>query len=484
MSNGAQVQPPADSTHLLDSHLEKVRQFYATHLLEHNALGRCYRELLARFYRFLIPPSASILEIGCGNGELLSRLPNRDITGVDLAQEQVAVARKRLPYGSFFVCAGEFLSIQRKFDYIIISDTVNEAADVQAILENARKCAHPHTRLIVNYFNNLWRPAIGLATICGWREARPAMNWLSHVDIRNLLHLAGWETIHEQYRTLLPFCLPVLDTIFNRILAPLPILRIFCLSVFSLARPLPEIQLRRERSVSVIIPARNEAGNLHDAVRRTPDMGTHTELIFIEGNSTDNTWEIIQQLPAAYPHRDIKIMQQTGKGKGNAVREAFAVATGDILMILDADLTMPPEDLPKYYEALVSGRAEFVNGVRLVYPMEDQAMRFLNMCANHAFSLIFSYLLSQPVRDTLCGTKVLFRKDYERISANRSYFGDFDPFGDFDLLFGAAKLNLRIADIPIRYRNRTYGETNIARWKHGFLLLRMVIFASGKMKFI
>jgi glycosyltransferase involved in cell wall biosynthesis len=176
-------------------------------------------------------------------------------------------------------------------------------------------------------------------------------------------------------------------------------------------------------------------------------------------------------------------MQQTGRGKGNAVREAFARATGDILMILDADLTMPPEELPKYYDALASGHAEFANGVRLVYPMEKQAMQFLNMCANKAFSILFTWLLDQPVKDTLCGTKALFRRDYEEIAANRAYFGDFDPFGDFDLLFGADKLNLKIADIPIRYRERTYGDTNIHRWRHGALLLRMCAFAAFKLKF-
>jgi glycosyltransferase involved in cell wall biosynthesis len=236
--------------------------------------------------------------------------------------------------------------------------------------------------------------------------------------------------------------------------------------------------------VTVVIPARNESGNIDNAVRRTPEMGAGTEIILIEGNSSDDTWEAIQRAVAAHPERRLRAMRQTGKGKGNAVREAFAAATGDILMILDADLTMPPEELPKFYDAIASGRAEFVNGVRLVYPMEDQAMRFLNMCGNKFFGAAFSWMLSQPIKDTLCGTKVLRRSDYLKIAANRAYFGDFDPFGDFDLLFGAAKLNLKIADLPIRYRNRTYGSTNISRFRHGLVLLRMVAYASTKLKFI
>jgi glycosyltransferase involved in cell wall biosynthesis len=233
-----------------------------------------------------------------------------------------------------------------------------------------------------------------------------------------------------------------------------------------------------------VIPARNEAGNIAAAVARTPEMGGGTELIFVEGNSKDDTWAKIQEVAAAHPGRKIKIMQQAGKGKGDAVRKGFAAATGDILMILDADLTMPPEELPKFYAVLADGHAEFANGVRLVYPMEDEAMQFLNLCANKSFGLIFTWLLGQPVKDTLCGTKVLSRTHYEQVAANRAYFGDFDPFGDFDLLFGAAKLNLKIADVPIRYKERTYGSTNIQRWSHGWLLLRMVLFAARKLKFI
>jgi glycosyltransferase involved in cell wall biosynthesis len=299
----------------------------------------------------------------------------------------------------------------------------------------------------------------------------------------NLLRLADWEPISIQHRILFPFYLGGLGQVINRVLTP--ILPIFCLSVFVVARPLrPVEQQARHLSVSVIIPARNEAGNIAAAVERIPKMGTGTELIFVEGHSRDDTWSQIQRVAAEHPHLSIKILRQTGKGKGDAVRAGFAAATGDILMILDADLTMPPEELPKFYEVIASGKAEFANGVRLVYPMDEKAMQFLNLCANKTFGLIFTWLLGQPVKDTLCGTKALSRAHYEKIAANRAYFGDFDPFGDFDLLFGAAKLNLKIADIPIRYRQRTYGETNIQRWRHGWLLLRMVIFAARKLKFV
>jgi glycosyltransferase involved in cell wall biosynthesis len=299
--------------------------------------------------------------------------------------------------------------------------------------------------------------------------------------VDNLFNLAGWEVIKHQERILAPVPALGLDRLANRYLAPL--LGGLCLTMFTVARPAPQQSAARlARSVSVIVPARNEAGNIPAAVRRIPRMGERTEIIFIEGHSKDDTWEAIEEAVRNNPHLEIKAMRQTGKGKGNAVREAMEAASGDVVMILDADLTMPPEELPKFYEVLARNRAEFANGVRLVYPMEDEAMRFLNLCANKFFGVAFSWALGQPIKDTLCGTKALFRSDYLRIAANRSHFGDFDPFGDFDLIFGADRLQLKIADVPIRYRNRTYGTTNIQRWRHGLLLLRMLLLAVRKIK--
>jgi glycosyltransferase involved in cell wall biosynthesis len=316
----------------------------------------------------------------------------------------------------------------------------------------------------------------------GQKSPTPPQNWLSRDDMANLLLLAGWEVIKTDARILWPAGTPLVAPFLNRWMAPL--LRHFCVTVVMVARPRPQPAARPQFKCSVVIPARNEAGNIAAAVERTPEMGLGTEIIFIEGHSKDNTWEEIQRVAGKNPGRRIKCLKQKSKGKGGAVREAFAAATGDLLFILDADLTMPPEELPKFYEAARSGTAEFVNGVRLVYPMEEEAMQFLNMIANKTFGITFSWLLGQNIKDTLCGTKVLFRSDYEAIARNRGYFGEFDPFGDFDLIFGAAKLNLRMIDLPIRYRARTYGETNIQRWSHGWLLLRMVMFAARRMKFL
>ena len=473
----------ARATSLIEGHLNRVREFFDTCSGESSWFSGRYRKLVAGYYRFLIPPDASILEIGCGAGELLAQLPNRDVSGIDLSHRQIERARQIVPHGRFYLGAAEFLADstlpKRKFDYIVLSELVNFAADVQGIFEELRLFAGPDTRLVQNFYNTLWYPILKTATVLGLKSRQPVVNWLSCADVKNLLALGDWELIREAHYILLPVTAFGLGTALNRFIAPF--LKHFCLTTFLIARPRIG-RAEHAPTVSVIIPARNEAGNIEAAVRRIPEMGQSTEIIFVEGHSKDDTLEQIQCV-AAKSSRDIKFLRQTGTGKGNAVREAFAVASGDLLMILDADLTMPPEELPKFYEALISGRTEFANGVRLVYPMEHKAMRFLNMCANKFFSIAFSWALGQSVKDTLCGTKALSRQNYLRIAANRSFFGDFDPFGDFDLIFGANKLNLKITDIPVRYRERTYGETNIRRWSHGWLLLKMLAFALLRIKF-
>lgn len=448
---------------------------------------RFYHQLLQRYYFFFIPPGLKVLEVGCGVGDLLESVQPSHGVGIDFSPAMVELAKQRHPRLEFKVAEAAEFSTDEKFDYIILSDLVNDLEDVQKVLEKLRHCSHANTRIVINFFNTFWRPALKMGEKSGAKSPTLLQNWLSLGDVENLLHLAGWEVIKTDTRILWPVNTPLLAPLFNRFIAPF--LKHLCLTVFVIARPQPAAiavasgTSSRDFSCSVVIPARNEEGNIEAAVLRTPEMGLGTEIIFVEGHSRDKTWDEIHRVAAKYPNRNIKILKQVGAGKGSAVREAFAAASGDILFILDADLTMPPEELPKFYEVARSGLADFVNGVRLVYPMENQAMRFANIIGNKFFSLAFSWLLGQPVKDTLCGTKVLFRTRYELIARNRAYFGDFDPFGDFDLLFGAAKLNLRMIDLPIRYRARTYGETNISRWKHGLLLLRMVIFAAKRLKF-
>jgi len=444
--------------------------------------NRYYQRLLRQHFAFLVPPGRSVLEAGCALGDLLAVVKPARGVGVDFSPRMLEIARQRHPAFEFHTADVAEFSSSEQFDYLLLSDLINDLPDVQATFEKLHGLANPRSRLVVNFFNNLWRPVLALGEKLGVKAPAPFPNWLSSADVKNLLHLAGWEVVKQDTRILWPLRTPLLDSLFNRWLAPL--LPNFCLTVFLVARPKPQLVAQSHYRCSVVIPARNEAGNIEAAVQRTPEMGLGTEIIFIEGHSKDDTWNQIQRIARKYPQRNIKTLRQQSKGKGGAVREAFAAATGDILFILDADLTMPPEELPKFYEVARNGTGEFVNGVRLVYPMEKEAMQFLNMVANKAFGLTFSWLLGQQLKDTLCGTKVLFRADYERIATNRAYFGDFDPFGDFDLIFGAAKLNLRLIDLPIRYRARSYGETNIHRWSHGWLLLRMVLFAARRLKFL
>jgi glycosyltransferase involved in cell wall biosynthesis len=330
----------------------------------------------------------------------------------------------------------------------------------------------------------VWQPVLSIARRIGL--ARPVLrqNWLTVEDLENLLRISGFEAIRKSQEVLLPLKLPFLSRLANQVLVKLWPVRHLALTNVVIARPWPQSERLGPPTVSVIVPARNEAGNVQAILARIPEMGTGTEIVFVEGHSTDQTYETIQRAIEENPGRPWRLFRQTGKGKGDAVRLGFAQARGDVLMILDADLTVPPEDLPRFCEALVSGRGEFVNGVRLVYPMEDKAMRPLNFLGNKFFSVAFSWLLGQSIKDTLCGTKVLWRRDYERIAAGRSHFGDFDPFGDFDLIFGAARQSLKLIDLPVRYRERTYGETNIQRFRHGLLLLRMVAFAAGRIKFV
>lgn len=448
------------------------------------ARNRYYHEELAHVFSFFIPAGRSVLEIGSGTGQLLNALkPSRGL-GLDLSPGMVEVARRRYPHLEFRVDDLERLETEGRFDYIVLSDLLGLLHDVQGSLEALRRLCTPRTRVVISYYNFLWEPILALAEKIGLKMRQPVQNWLGPLDVENLLDITGFEIVRRQRRLLLPKYVPLLSAFCNRILVHLPWIEKCALTFVIVARPKPT-SAERAPVVSVVIPARNERGNIESAVVRTPQLGAHTEIVFVEGNSHDGTADEIRRVIAAHPDRDIKlVLQGEGRGKGDAVRKGFAAARGDLLMILDADLTVAPEELPKFYNSVVSGHGEFVHGSRLIYPMEKQAMRLLNMVANKFFGMAFSYLLEQRFKDTLCGTKVLYKRDYEEIAANRGYFGEFDPFGDFDLIFGAAKLNLKIVEIPIHYYARSYGSTNISRFRHGWLLLKMSAFAMRKLKFV
>jgi SAM-dependent methyltransferase len=449
------------------------------------ASGRAYHRRVEEVYRFLLRPGLRVLELGCGEGDLLASLNPHEGVGVDFSEAMIDIARRRHPQLQFVVAdAHDLTQLDGTFDAIILSDVVNDAWDVQGLLSGLQRLCHRDTRVVLNFYSRLWEVPLKAAARGGL--ARPVLkqNWLTVDDVVNLLHLSDFRPIRAWQEVLCPLPLPGVAPFCNRVLVRLWGIRHLALSNFILARPIGKADPGREPSVSVIVAARNEAGNVPAIFERVPRMGSGTELILVEGHSSDDTYAAIERAIAANPDRNARLFRQTGRGKGDAVRMGFAAATGDILMILDADLTVPPEDLPRFFAAIRDGKGEFINGVRLTYPMEDRAMRFANLLGNKFFSLTFSWLLEQPIKDTLCGTKVLRRDAYQALVANRAYFGDFDPFGDFDLLFGAAKLGLEIVEVPIRYRERTYGTTNIQRWRHGWLLLKMCVFAAGRIKFV
>lgn len=461
-----------------------------------------YRDIEG-FIASLVPAGSSVLEIGCGTGDLLARTRPGIGVGVDFSRNMIQKAKEKYPKENyptldFLVDDVEDLVLDGIFDYVVMSDCIGELTDISLAFRNLQKVTSPESRLVITYFNALWEPILRLGERLGLKMPQNHQNWLSINDIENLMGLNGFEVINKGYRLLFPRNIPIISTILNKVIANIPFFRSLCLVIYLVARPCKEtLKSPQKYSVSVVVPCRNEKGNIRAAVERIPEMGSGTEILFVDGNSNDGTVEEITRNIDEYRGRkDIKLIHQLPKGlndgaghgrmlklgKGDAVRKGFAAAAGEILMILDADLTVPPEDLPKFYLALSEGRGELIIGSRLVYPMEKEAMRFLNKFGNKFFSLLFTWILGQRIKDTLCGTKTIFKKDYGKIEAGRDFFGNFDPFGDFDLIFGASRQNLKIAEIPIRYRERTYGEIKIERFRHGVLLLKMSFFALIKLK--
>ena len=485
----------AISTRAADPILAEVRAFYESHhegLERSRRRHRYYYDRLTRILRVRVPPGERVLDLGCGAGHLLAALePSRGV-GIDVSAPAIRAARER--YGSERLsflegdAADPELLAQAggPFDTILLVNVVTHVTDVQALLEALHAMSHARTRVLIYSYSRLWQPLLRLAELVGMKYRQPPEAWLPPEEIKAMLALADFEIVRDDAHLVCPLGIPFVADLLNRYFGRLPLVDAFSLMFGIIARPDPVRSAPRtaEASVSVVIPCRNESGHIAPLVASLPPLPAGSEFLFVEGHSTDDTAAAIEREVAAHPELPLRFFRQPGKGKGDAVRFGFAQATGDVLLILDSDMGVAPGDVPKFVSALARGKCEMVNGSRLVYPMQGRAMRFLNLLANKFFAFLFSWLLGQQVRDTLCGTKALWRSDYERIAANRSYFGDFDPFGDFDLLFGAARLNLRIVDLAVRYHERRYGETNISRFSHGWLLLRMSGFAARKLKLL
>ncbi len=435
--------------------------------------NRYYYEALIRLLRFLVEPGKRVLNIRCQTGFLLEALRPRRGVGVEISPEMVSVAQSSSPAFEYHTSFPEDFRPAETFDYILF-DSIGDTVDVQRALLALKAACEPHTRLLIYTYNHLWQPLVSLAERLRLKVPQTEQNWLSEQDIEGLLELSGYEWLKTYRVVLFPKYIPLLSEFINRLVAKLPLVNRLCLIQILVARSIAPLPEPSGICVSVIIPCKDERGNIEDAVTRMPQMGRGTEMIFCDDKSTDGTADEIGRMQREHPELDIKLVTGPGICKSKNVWTGFRAAEGDVLMILDADLTVIPEELPYFFDAITTGRAEFVNGSRLVYPIPRAAMKSANMLGNKFFSLVFSYLLRQPIKDTLCGTKVLWRSDWERIEPMLDTWGIVDRWGDYELLFGAAKLNLKIVDQPVHYLERIYGATKMTKvFKNGIVMLRM-----------
>ena len=454
--------------------------------------GKTFHSEDIKFLKEIIPEKSNILELGCGNGQLLNALnPNYGL-GIDFSKKFVKEAKEKYEGLNFIEADIEklpsTLNKKVKFDFVIICDTIGYLEDITETLDNLHYFFNEDTRLIVSYFSPLWAPFLNLATLLKMKMSNINSALLGPSDISNFLESSNFQTVRIERKILIPFSIFGLERLINRFIAPLPFISSVCLRHYNISRSLKAIDATKKKSVSIIIPCKNEKGNINSAIKRLPKFTEKVEVIFVEGNSSDGTWQEINKV-IRYNKKiknkiNIKAFKQPSKGKADAVFYAFEKASNDILIILDGDLTVAPETLKKFWKKISTGETEYVNGSRLIYPMDNNAMRFLNYIANKLFSILFTWLLGQRFTDTLCGTKVISKKNYIRAKKKNEDLGDFDPFGDFFIIFGASRLCLKIDEVPIRYKARIYGQTQISRFSHGLLLIKMLILAFFKIKAI
>ncbi|TMJ96026.1 MAG: methyltransferase domain-containing protein, partial [Actinobacteria bacterium] len=269
--------------------------------------NRTYHRLVEAVYRFVVPPGAAVLEVGCGAGDLLAALRPRVGVGVDVSPGMIEHAKAKHPELVFRVAAGERLDIDIEFDYIVLSDVVPFAHDLVALFETLAHHAHPGTRLVVNSYSQLWRPVIRVAELLRLKARKPVRNWVTLEDVRNLLELSGWEQVTAARRILFPKQIPLLTRFLNGFLANLWPFSHLCLTFWIVARLAPR-EREDELGVSVVCPCRNEEGNIAAVIERVPELGRATEIVFVEGGSTDGTREEIERQIEAHPERDLSLV--------------------------------------------------------------------------------------------------------------------------------------------------------------------------------
>ena len=480
---------PADCySEYLEKKKDKIRSFYdreaPRYAAQWVAKNSYYYEQIKRLIATIIPPGKRVLDVGCGIGHILAHTSPAYGVGIDFSASMIAEARARYPHLTFHAMEIEAASaLNEKFDFVISANSITEMTDIRRCLKSIYRVMTPETRLVIIAYNYLWQPVIELGAHLGMRPQSPTENWLTPQDIHGLLSSADFEMVREGYRTMLPKQVPFLSALFNNFLVRMPLLRYLGFTYYTVARPLIAFENPQKMTVSVVVPCKNEEGNIDEVVNRVPEMGGGTELIFVDDKSTDKTAEKIKKQIERHPERNIKFAEGPGIGKGAACRAGFANASHDIFMILDADMTVMPEVLPEFFELIVQGKGEFINGSRLLYPMEEEAMRIANIIGNKLFAMLFTFILEQPIKDTLCGTKVILKRDYQKILEARDYFNSTDKWGDYDWIFGAARHNMKILELPVHYVSRKAGQTKMTgRLRNAWIMLKMCRIAFLKLK--
>lgn len=476
------------SSNILEKKKQEVIENYRQNALIRKSWvekNKYYYDYIARILRLIVEPHQKVLLMKSDLGDFLGAVEPTFGLGLDYCQELVDLAQKRYPRFVFRSADFENLELNECFDYVLVVNLLDDIVDVCKHFKELHKLTDERTRIVIVNHNYLWYPLLKLGERLGLKMKQPALNWLSLDDVKNLLYLAGFEVVKGSRFILFPKYIPVLSWLLNRIVANLPFVNKLCFLQVSIAKKIPLALPLNVYSVSVVSPCRNEQGNIEGIVTRIPEMGKWTELILVDDKSTDDTKEEIKRFMKKFPQKRIKLVEGPGINKARAVWAGFAQAEGDILMILDGDLTVLPEELPYFYNAIASQRGEFINGSRMMYQMEKDAMRPFNVVGNKFFSLVFSYLLDRTVKDTLCGTKVFFRKDYKRMQKFFGGWGVEDRWGDYELLFSASRINLKIVDLPVHYVSRTYGETKMKRRLYNAsIMLKMCWAAFKKFKYV
>ncbi len=470
--------PPDDRADFLQGKNDELREFFdriGPDLERWTRKNLYYHRQVHAFFARRIPAGQRVLEIHCRTGTLLSGVSPAHGVGVEISSQLVETARQLHPELTFHCMDPvEVDSLGLQFDFVILNQVADLAVDLLALFKALRSCCHEDTRIIITSFGALWHPMLRLAGKLSLILEPPYRNWFTPATLERIIRLSGLETVVSGRFCLLPKYMPLLTRFCNRILAKTPGLSRLCLMHYQVVRCEPPTRDASDYRVSVVVPCKNEEGNVADVARRVPEMGIGTELIFVDDRSTDETAKEVSRAIERYPERTIRLVDGPGEGKGAAVRAGLESATGDVYTILDADMTVMPEALPEFYAGLVEGRGEFINGTRLVYPLEKDSMRTMNLAGNQMFAALISYLMEQPISDSLCGTKMLWARDYPKIVAARTDLRSVDVWGDFDWLFGAAYRNLKICELPVHYLERVTGRSKMGkRFRNALVMLRM-----------